>query len=425
MKTKVKQLSDTKVELTVVLDAEDLKTARKKAVERLALDVKVPGFRKGKVPADVAEKHLSENDINSAALDIAVRTTVPLAFNERKHLPLVVPEVSVTKFVPGETVEYTATAEILPEVKLGNYKKLKVKKETFKVPAKDVDEIIDRVRSSYAEKKVVKRAAKLGDEVIIDFEGSKDGVKFDGGSAKGHHLELGSGQFIPGFEDGIVGHASGDRFDLPLTFPKDYHNKELAGAKVNFNVLVKQVSEVKLPKLDDAFAKKCGPFKTVDDLKADIKKNLAAQNDYRADEKFKDDLVAALVKSSTVTAPEVLIKDQLRFIKDDIERNAATHGLTFDDYLKQTGQTEKDWQKEAEKVAEARVKSSLVLQNVALAEKITVSDADVAAKIAELRDVYQKSPEALDNLKKPQVVQDVKNRLVIEKTLDFLVKENS
>lgn len=424
MKITTKNLSDTKVEINVTLDQKDLIAAQEKAIARLATEVKIPGFRKGKVPAEVAAKHIPDNDLNSTTLDIAVRTSVPAAFNEAGKNPLVIPQVEVTKYVPGETAEYKATADILPEIKLGDYKNLKAKKTTSRVLKKDIDEVVENIRSAYAEKKVAKKKAALGDEVTIDFEGSKDGKKFQGGSAKDYKLALGSGQFIPGFEDGIVGHESGDRFDLELTFPKDYHNKDLAGQKTNFNILVKQVSEVIKPELNDEFAAKCGPFKTVDDLKADIKKNLEAQNNAKAEEKYKDDLIAALVKGSKVSAPEILIKDQLRFIKDDITRNAAAQGLSFEDYLKQTNQTEEDWEKEASKIAEARVKSSLCLQMLARDQKIVVDDAAVDAKVAELREVYKNSPEALKNLKDPNVRQDIKNRLTIEKTVDFLVDAN-
>ena len=176
--------------------------------------------------------------------------------------------------------------------------------------------------------------------------------------------------------------------------------------------------------MDDELAKKCGPFKTLKDLKEDIKKNLAAQNDHKNDEKYKDMLVEALVKKSTVSAPDILIDDQMKFIRDDITRNAAAQGLKFEDYLKQTGQKEADWEKEAKKVAEARVKASLVLQILARDEKITVPDEEVSAKIAELKDVYKKSPEALKNLKDPRVRQDIKNRMTIEKVLEFLLDQN-
>ena len=172
-------------------------------------------------------------------------------------------------------------------------------------------------------------------------------------------------------------------------------------------------------------AKKCGPFKTLDELKKDIEKNLSAQNEHRANEQFKDQLVQALIEKSTVPAPEILIDDQMRIIRDDISRNAAAQGMEFEDFLKANGETTASWEKEARKVAETRVKGSLALQTLAVEQKITVSDEDVAAKIAELKDVYKKSPDALKSLKDPNVKMDIKNRLIIEKTLDYLVKANS
>lgn len=425
MKVTTKKLSDTSVEIKVVLDKKDLKEAEEKAIARLVKDVKIEGFRKGKAPLDVAKKNINPNDLASVSLDIAVRTSVPKAFEESKSAPLMIPNVEVTKFVPGETVEYTAKADILPEVKLGDYKKLGVKKEVVKATEKDVKEILENIQNAYAEKKVAKKKAEMGDEVVIDFEGSLDGVKFEGGAAKNFKLGLGSHQFIPGFEEGIVGHEAGDRFDLELTFPKDYHADNLAGKKTVFNVLVKQVNESIKPALDDELAKKCGPFKTIDELKADIKKNIELQNAAKADEKFKDDLVNTLVEKSKVSAPGIMVKDQLRIIRQDIEANAARQGLHFEDYLKQTGQTEEDWEKMAREIAEKRVKASLCLQILARDEKIEAEDEIVDAKINELREVYKKSKEALKNLKDPNVRQDIKNRLTIEKTLNFLVEVNS
>lgn len=424
MKTKLKKLSDSRVELTVTLDAKDLKPAKEKALEKLAKELKVEGFRKGKVPVEVAKKFIPENDLNAEVVDYAVRTTVVPAFQEAEKSPLVMPSVNVTKYVPDEIVEYTATADIIPEVKLGDYKKLGVKKETVKVTEKEIKEILDNIATSFGEKKVVKREAKLGDEVVIDFVGKKDGEAFKGGSAKDYKLTLGSKAFIPGFEEGIVGHGSGDKFDLPLTFPKDYGVKDLAGAKVVFEILVKQVNEIVKPKIDDELATKCGPFKKLDDLKADIKKNLQAQNEHKLEDKYKDDLVNELVKKSKIPAPEILIDDQVRAIRDDMTRNAAAQGLSFEEFLDANNETLENWEKEARKIAEQRVKASLALQNVALAEKITVSDDEAAAKIAELKDVYKKSPDALKQLKDPNVKMDIKNRMTIEKTLDYLVKVN-
>lgn len=424
MKTTTKKLSDTRVEVKVTLDSADLKTAREQALSRLAANLKIQGFRKGKAPASLVEKNVDANEITNTTLDIAVRTTMPAAFEKEKQNPIAIENVNVTKYVPDDTVEYTATADILPDVKLGDFKKLKAKMDKTEPSEKDVQEILDNIVNAYAEKVVAKKAAELGDEVIIDFVGKKDGEPFNGGSAKDHHLTLGSGQFIPGFEDGIVGHSSGDKFDLKITFPKDYPEKTLAGQLTVFEVLVKQVNEIKKPALDAELAKKCGNFETIDDLKADIKHNLEMQNQHRAIEKYREDLVAELVKASKVSAPEILIRDQLRFIKDDMTRNAASRGMTFEQYLERAGQTTEQWDKEARAVAEARVKSSLVLQILARDQKITASDEEVDAKIAELRDVYQRSAEALKNLKKPEVRQDIRNRLIIDKTLDFLVAAN-
>ena len=426
MKTKFKKISDARVEITVTLDAKDLKQAAEKAIERLAKEVRVEGFRKGKAPAEVAKKFIPENDLNAEAIDIAIRTSVIPAFREHEKMPLVAPNVNVTKYVPGEMAEYTAVADIVPEVKLGDYKKLNVKREKITISEAQIKEVLENISSSFSEKKPVKRAAKLNDEVIIDFVGKKDGEAFKGGSAKDYKLVLGSKTFIPGFEDGIVGHEPGDKFDLKLTFPKDYGVKDLAGAKVVFETLLKQVNEVTKPAIDDELAKKCGPFKALKDLKDDIKKNLTLQEEHKATEKFKDDLINELVKVSKIPAPEILIEDQMKLIRDDMSRNAATRGLSsLEEFVEMSGETMENWEKEARKVAEARVKASMALQNLSLAEKITVSDEEVAAKIAELKDVYKKSPEAIKSLKDPNVKMDIKNRMIIEKTLDYLVKTNS
>ncbi len=425
MKTKLKKLDGSRVELTATLDADDLKKAGDLAVEELAKEVRVEGFRKGKVPMEVAKRFIPENDLDAKTMDLSVRMTVVAAFEQEKQMPLLRPEISITKFVPGEMLEYVATVEVVPEVTLGDWKNLGVKRETAKIEEKDVKGVLDNIAKSFSEKKAIKRAAKLGDEVIIDFVGKKDGVAFPGGSADNYPLLLGSGNFIPGFEDGIVGHEPGDKFDLELTFPKDYGVDDLAGVKTVFSVLLKQVNEVTMPKIDDELAKKVGPFKDLKALKEDIKKNLALQTEERLDGKFKDDLIKALVKKSKIgVVPDILINDQMHGIRDNLERNAKTQGLSAEEYLKRGGETMESWEKQAKKVAEENVKASLCLQNLALAEKVTVDDKLVEAKIAELRDVYRKSPDALKNLKDPAVKQDIKNRLIIEATVEKLAKAN-
>ncbi len=425
MKTKLKKLGGSRVELTATLDADDLKKAQDLAIEELAKEVRVEGFRKGKVPMEVAKKFIPENDLDAKTMDLSVRMTVVSAFEQEKQMPLLRPEISITKFVPGEMLEYVATVEVVPEVTLGDWKNLGVKRETAKIEEKDIKGVLDNIAKSFSEKKAIKRAAKLGDEVIIDFVGKKDGVAFPGGSADNYPLLLGSGNFISGFEDGIVGHEPGDKFDLELTFPKDYGVEDLAGVKTVFGVLLKQVNEVTEPKIDDELAKKVGPFKDLKALKEDIKKNLAIQTEERLDNKFKDDLIKALVKKSKIgDIPEILVNDQMHGIRDNLERNAQSQGMSAEDYLKRGGETMESWEKQAKKVAEENVKASLCLQTLAVTEKVTVDDKLVEAKIAELKDVYRKSPEALKNLKDPAVKQDIKNRLTIEAAIDKLAKAN-
>ena len=424
MKSKLEKISDTRVKITVTLDGDDLKKARKPAIERLAKDLKLPGFRAGKVPVDVAEKHLDPAMLEEHILDIAVRQTVPRAFDEVKELALAIPKVDVVKYVAGEMAEYTAEADVLPEIKLGDYTKLKVKKEKAKITDSEVEDILKNVKQGYAEKKAVKRKAKMGDEVLIDFTGKKDGKAFQGGSAKNYSLTLGSKTFIPGFEEGIVGHEPGDEFDISLTFPKDYGVKDLAGQDVIFTVLIKQVNEIDLPEENDEFAKKCGPFKNMDELRADIRKNLESQAEYRAEEKFKDDLVTELVKKSTVSAPEVMVQDQVRMITNDAENNARSANMSLDKYIESSGMKREEWEKKTHELAETRVKASLCLQVLARDENIIVEDDLVDEKMAELKQAYKKSPEAMKNLRDPRVRQDVKNRMTVEKTIEFLAEKN-
>ena len=255
MKSTSKKLS-TSVEFTVEFDQKDFEPARLKALERLARNIKVPGFRNGKAPANIVEQHVDPNDLASQTLDIVVRQAIPKLYTEAGLTPISIPHVDVKKYVPGEMAELTITSDIMPDVKLGDYENIKVVYDEPEVTDDDVEDVLRRIAESYAEPKVVKRAAKNGDEVIIDFKGKKDGKAFDGGSAKDYHLRLGSGQFIPGFEDGIVGHEVGDKFDLDITFPKDYASAELAGAKTVFEILLKQVSEINVPAIDDDLAKK-------------------------------------------------------------------------------------------------------------------------------------------------------------------------
>ena len=427
MKTTVKKLSDTNVCLTITLGADELNAAEQVALTKMARDLKVPGFRKGKVPVSVAAKHVNPMALQEQVLDNALSKAVAEAFMNEKLQALERPSVEVKKFVPNQEVEFTAEATVVPPVKLGDYKKLKAKPQAVKVETKDVDEIIERMQQNFVDKTEVKRAAREGDEAIIDFVGKKDGVAFDGGSAKDFALKLGGGQFIPGFEEGVVGHKAGETFDLDLEFPKDYHAENLAGAKVVFSVTLHKVNELKLPELNDEFAAKCGPFTDVKELKADIKREITAQKEREAKEKLKDELVAELADSSKVALPELLIDDQMRSIEQDLMQNLSYRGLTMDSYLKTQGFKDKaDWQKkEARPAAEKRVKAGLVLAELSKELGVEVSREELDRQISTFKQQYGKDAKLAARFDDPNVHRDIANRMITDKTIDKLVELNS
>jgi trigger factor len=426
MKASIKNISEVKVEITVTLDRGDLEPARLSALQRMAGDVKVPGFRSGKAPANLVEKHVDPNKLATVSLEQAIGDTLWKTFSEHKIASVGRPDVVVKKYVPGESAEYTATVEKLPDIKLGDYKKLKAKKSAVKVTDEDIADVLKNIQKGLAEKKTAAKKAKLGDEVVIDFTGKIDGETFEGGSGKDFKLELGSKTFIPGFEEAVVGHESGDKFDIKTTFPKDYHMSKFAGQKVVFETLLKQVNEVVLPSIDDELAKKSGPFENLKDLKKDIKENIQRQKDHEALEKYKDDLVLELTEKSHVAVPEILVKDQMNLIKQDMERNLAFRKIKLEDYLKSINKTEEEWQAtEVKPVAEKRVRMGLTLARLSAELKITVSDDEVAQKLAELKTAHQKNENILQQLETPAVQSDIKNRLVTEKTVAELIKFNS
>lgn len=427
MKYTTKKLSETKTQTTVTLDKKDLADAKELALVRLAREVKAPGFRKGKVPPSVAEKHVSTEALTNEILDRAINKAIVEAYTKEETQVLDRPQVDVKKFVPNESLEFSAEAEVLPEITLGDYKNLKVTKPKIAVAKKDIDEVLERMQLNFAEKKEVKREAKNKDEVWIDFHGTdKDGKDIPGASGKDYPLSLGSNTFIPGFEEGLVGKKAGDEFDLPLTFPKEYHASHLAGVKVNFAVKVKKVNEVVLPKLDDTFAAKCGPFKNATELTEDIKKELTARKTEEADNKLKDELVEKLVKASKVPVPEVLVGDQARNLEQDMVQNLMARGVTLEQYLTEKGFKDKeDWQeKELKEAAIARVQSGLVLAELTKVEKIEADKKELDERHAQMMAQYAGDENIRTQLDTPEARRDLANRVLTEKTIQRLLELN-
>ena len=426
MKTKLKNISDVKVELTISLGAEELKAAEQVALTKLAKEVKIEGFRKGKAPLEMVAAQVDPNLLSQETLENALSKSVAEAFLKEKVQAINRPEVDVKKFIPGTELEFTATTEIMPKVELGDYKKLGVKKEAAKVSKKEVKETIDRILKNFAEKKKVEREAKNGDEVIIDFLGKKDGVAFDGGKAEKFPLELGSKSFIPGFEEGLIGKKAGDELSLDLEFPKDYHAKDLAGAKVVFEVKIHEVRENVEPEINEEFLSKLGDFKTKEEFEKQIEEDLKTQKQAEADEKFKDELVKKLAEVSKVPVPEILLEDQKRSIEMDMQQNLMYSGLSLEDYLERMGKTHEEWlEKDVKEAAEMRVKSGLALAELSKVEKVKSDTKELDDRIAQLKEQYGNSKEVQKQLSSDDVRRNLANQILTEKTIDLLVKFNS
>lgn len=422
MKSTIKQLSDTKVSVTITVGADELHDAEQVALVRLAKTVKAPGFRAGKVPVSVAAKYVDPNALAEQALDNALSKAVSQVFVDEKIQALDRPEVEIKKYVPSQELEFVAVAEILPTVTLGKYKNLGVKKVVGKVSAADVDDVIERMRKGFAERQETDRAAKDGDEAVIDFVGKRDGEPFEGGTAKDYTLALGTGQFIPGFEEGVVGHKKGEEFDIPLKFPEDYHAKALAGADVVFTVKIHKINEVVEPKVDDEFAAKAGPFTSVAELKKDIKRELEDSREREATDKFKEDLIDKLIETSKVPVPEILAKDQARSIEQDMSQNLAYQGMTVQNYLESKNLTHEEWlEGEVKEAAEKRVRAGLVLAELSKVEKVTASDEELTAQINKYQEQYGEKA----NFTEPEMQREIANRLLTDKTIDLLVELNS
>jgi len=426
MKTTVKNLSETKVQVTIIVDATELADAEKVALVKLSNSVKVPGFRSGKVPASVAAKHVEPQALQEQLMDDAISKAVAEAFMAEKIQALDRPTVDITKYVPGESLEFVAEVDVLPAVKLGDYKNLKAKAGKVEVTDAEIDEIIERMRTGLAEKKEVSRPAIEGDETLIDFVGKRDGVAFDGGTSTDYTLKLGSHQFIPGFEEGIIGHSAGQQFDIDLSFPEDYHSKELAGDKVTFAVTLKKLMSVELPEVDDELAKKAGPFETITELKDDIKREISAQKEKEAGEKLRDDLITELIEKSEVPVPAILVEDQMRSIEQDFAQNLTYRGLDLDTYLTTNGfPNEEVWrEKEVKPAAERRTQAGLILSELSKAENISATDEEIDEHVAIHRKQYESNPDTLKQFDTPEVRRDIANHYVTEKTIERLAELN-
>ncbi|HEX5744176.1 MAG TPA: trigger factor [Candidatus Saccharimonadales bacterium] len=415
------QPSPTTTKISVKASPAELDETKQAVLARLSADIKVPGFRPGKAPAGMVEKHLDPSALQTEFLEQAINQLYVDAVRRENLRPVAQPKIEVTKFVPFTTLEFTAEVEAVGDIKLPNYKLIKIEHKQPVVTAKDINDVIDRLRQRAATKKQVDRPAKAGDEVVIDFKGSDAKTKkpIEGADGKEYPLALGSKTFIPGFEEKLVGVKPGGKKKFNLAFPKDYGVKELQGREVVFEVTVLKVSEQVMPQMDDKFAATVGPFKTVADLKADIKKQLTTEKQQEAHRAFDNELLEKIAAKTTVSIPMSLVEEEIGRMEEEEKRNVVYRGQTWPEHLKAEGLTDEQHREKQRPGAELRVKAGLVLGAIADKEQINVTPEELEIRIQLLKGQYPDANMQAE-LDKPENRRDIHSRMMTEKTLDKL-----
>ena len=382
MKSTMEKLSSNKVKLDFVVEAARFDEAMEKAYRKNRSRISVPGFRKGKAPRKVIEMQFGEGVFYEDAIDELFPSVYSEAIKEHGIEPVDRPEFDLKTIGSGKDLEFSVEVFVKPDVTMGQYKGVAVHKNHTEVTEDDVKAEIERAReraSRYID--IDGRAAKLDDQVTIDYEGECDGEKFEGGSAKDYRLVLGSGNFIPGFEDQLVGAEVGSTVDVNVTFPEDYHAENLKGKKATFKVTVKAIQEKDVPALDDEFAKDVSEFDTLEEYKKDLTEKMTKSAQQRDDYAFENDVIEKVTENATVDIPAAMVEERVDERINEFAMNMRRQGLDMDTYMKYTGQTMDAMRETLKEGAEKDVKTRLVLEAICDAEKIEPTKEEVDAEI--------------------------------------------
>ena len=422
MSVQVENLEKNMVKLTIEVPAEEVEKALNAAYQKQKNSISVPGFRKGKVPRAMIEKMYGVEVFYEEAANNLMQNSYAAAVEESGVDVVSRPTVDVVQIEKGKSFIYTAEVAVKPEVKLGKYKGVNVTKANVKVTAAEVKEALEAERNKNARTVSVTRAAKLGDTVMIDYEGSVDGVPFEGGKAENSPLELGSHSFIDTFEDQLVGHKAGEEVDVNVTFPEQYHAAELAGKPALFKVKINDVTTKELPKLDDEFASDVSEFETLAEYKEDLKKQLEEKKAAEAKREQEDEAIAAIVEASEMEIPEAMIQTQCEDMVNEFAQRIAQSGLTMEQYMQFSGQTVQGLMDQVRPEAETRIKTSLVLEAIVKAEGIEATDADVDAEIEKMAGMYGMDVEQLKGYMGEAEKASMKNQMAITKAVEFIME---
>lgn len=419
MKTTLEKIENNIVKVTVTVEAEQLATAVNEAYKKNVKQFNIPGFRKGKAPLMIIKKMYGEDIFNGEAGEIVVNKTLHNAVIENDLKVVEITNVNIDQCETGKEFIYTAEIVTLPEVTLGEYKGVEVEKTTVEVTDEEIEADINAMREQNARIEVKEGEIVDGDIAVIDFEGFVDGVAFEGGKGEDYSLTIGSHTFIDTFEEQLVGLKAGDSKDVVVTFPEQYGKEELNGKEATFKVVVKEVKVKELPEIDDEFVKEVSEFNTVAELKEDTKKKMLEYKEHTAKHEFEEKVLSAVTENATIDIPEVMVNKEIDAMVRDLEQRLKYQGLDMEGYLKYTNSTMdkvKDYMKES---AEKRVRTDLVIGEIAKVEDIKVTDEEIKEKATELAKQWgagevEKNAEMLMNMQKEYLTVDIINKKVIE-----------
>ena len=424
MSVQVEKLEKNMAKLTVEVSAEDFKAAIKKAFNKNKNRFAIPGFRKGKAPQAMIEKMYGEGVFYEDAADEAINASYAEAMKESGLDIVSRPEVTIEKIGKDEPFVYSALVAVKPEVTLGQYKGVEVEKADASVSAEDVEAELKKVQEQNARLLTVEdRGVEDGDQTVIDFEGFVDGKGFEGGKAEDYPLTIGSHSFIDTFEEQLIGKKIGEECEVNVTFPTEYHAADLAGKPATFKVTVKEIKVKELPELNDEFASEVSEFDTLDEYKKDVEKKLVEKKEIEANSKNEDAVVAKVVENATMEIPDKMIDAQAENMVQDMGRRMQSQGLSLDMYLKYTGMTVEQMKEQARPDAEKRIRTRLVLEAVAKAENIQISDEKVDEEVAKMAEAYKMEVDKLKSYMSESDIKQMKEDLAVQQAVDLLVAE--
>lgn len=425
MSLQVEKLEHNMAKLTVEVAAEDVEKALRAAYLKQRKQINIPGFRKGKVPRQMIEKMYGPEVFYDEAANNMIPNAYAKAYDESELDIVSQPKIEVVQMEKGKPFIFTAEVATKPEVTLGDYKGLKVDKVSTRVTQKEVDEEIEKERERNARTiEVTDRAVQDKDEVTLDFEGFVDGVAFEGGKGEDYPLTIGSGSFIPGFEEQLIGAEIDKEVEVNVTFPKEYHSEELAGKDATFKCTVHTIKAKELPELDDEFASEVSECETMDAYRAEVKKNIKERKERTGKEKKENQAVDQAIENAQMDIPEAMIEFQVRQMADDFARRIQQQGLTVEQYFQFTGMTAEKMLEEMRPQAEKSIKTRLVLEAIVKAENIEVSDERVEEELTKMAEAYQMEVEKLKEFMGENEKKQIKEDLAVQEAITLLVNES-